>query len=136
MTVAEALKLLQLTTPTTANALKTSYRRFSKLEHPDKSKHPQAKERFARVNEAYTLLKDDTTIIEQEIVAVTHTEEGDEIAKLGTGLGPTTNVESCSSPWTIDGRWLICAKTCLRVISVWGIEMKSSHSWKPYSGGY
>lgn len=96
MIVAEALKLLQLTTPTTANALKTSYRRLSKLEHPDLSKHPQAKERFARVNEAYLLLKDDTTILEQEIVTVTHTTEGDEIAKLGNGLGPTTNGTTCT----------------------------------------
>ena len=96
MNTAEALKLLQLTTPTTTNALKTAYRRFSKLEHPDLSKHPQAKERFARVNEAYLLLKDDTTIIEQEIVTVTHTEEGDELAKLGRGLGPTTNGVACS----------------------------------------
>lgn len=106
MIVAEALKLLQLTTPTTANALKTSYRRFSMLEHPDHSKHPQAKERFARVYEAYALLKDDTSILEQEIVTVTHTEEGDELAKLGKGLEPTTNGIACGECHGV-GYWTI-----------------------------
>ena len=85
------------------------------------------------------MLKDDTTIIEQEIVTVTHTEEGDELAKLGRGLGPTTNGVACSechgvgyrtvhqlavisgeSGWHVERSWTNRSQTCHGIMVVMG----------------
>ena len=92
---ASALHLLGLVVPTTRNAIKVAYRRAANLEHPDRSRHPQAKERFHAVQAAYELLQKDTSVLDVVESLVTLTEEGDELAKLGKGLGPTTNGLSC-----------------------------------------
>lgn len=90
-----ALKILGLEVPTTVNAVKTAYRRQSKLEHPDASKHPEASFRFRQVNEAYITLKDDASILDGAIPLGTRTQEGDEITALGKGLGLTVNGICC-----------------------------------------
>lgn len=90
-----ALKILGLTAPTTVNAVKTAYRRRSKMEHPDISKHPDAALRFHQVNEAYIALKNDISILDNAIPREARTEEGDEVAELGKGLGPTVNGSCC-----------------------------------------
>jgi DnaJ-class molecular chaperone len=92
-----ALKLLSLAAPTTANALKTAYRRKSKLEHPDHSQHPDAQARFQAVSAAYTLLLGDASVLDLIDVTANHacTVEGDAFAELGRGLGTTVSGAEC-----------------------------------------
>ena len=93
--VLAALKVLGLEPPITANALKTAFRRCSKLEHPDRSKHPQAKERFDSVAKANALLLDHTELLDSVDLSVAETNEGDELSGLGKGLGATINGTTC-----------------------------------------
>ena len=90
-----ALKILGLAAPTTVNAIKTAYRRRSRMEHPDTSKHPDAALRFGQTNEAYITLKDDASILDGAIPHGARTQEGDEITALGKGLGSTINGICC-----------------------------------------
>lgn len=98
MTSTEALQTLHLAAPTTANAIKSSFRRLSKLEHPDFSKHPQAAERFRHVKEAYEALKQDPSVLDASVViAESETVDGVKLLTLGLGLGPTTNGAMCGN---------------------------------------
>ena len=129
----DAANLLGLTLPTTENALKTHYKRKSREEHPDTSKHPKAAERFMAVKDAYDTLKKARCFdLDSEDVAITRTEQGDLLSDLGKGLGPTTNGRPCSScestgytTWserlaerctdchqTPDGRWEYTCRRC------------------------
>ncbi len=97
MDLTEASTLLGITLPIPLNTLKTTFRRRSREEHPDVSKHPEATSRFARLNEAYNLLLKDPTALEftKEAARKLMTEEGFLLADLGKGLGPKTNGRPC-----------------------------------------
>ncbi len=94
----EAAALLGIVPPVPLNTLKTTFRRLSREEHPDVSKHPQATRRFAQINEAYNLLIKDPNVLEftEEDAKKLETVEGIPLAKLGKGLGPNTNGRPCT----------------------------------------
>jgi DnaJ-class molecular chaperone len=98
----QALQIFGLTPPTTPNVIKTTFRRLSKLEHPDTSRHPQAAERFRRIVEAHEILKDNTEILDGDLCTATKanasatTVTGEVLIELGKGLGPTINGAPCA----------------------------------------
>jgi DnaJ-class molecular chaperone len=96
MTRDEAVDTLQIEIPTTANALKAVFRRRASEEHPDHSKHPKANERFRLVQEAFELLKGDSTVL-VDAPAEARLDDGGSLEECGLGLGPTTNGRPCPS---------------------------------------
>lgn len=103
MTSVEAAAILGIVPPFPLNTLKTTFRRRSREEHPDVSKHPLATARFAELNTAYNLLLNDPSVLEftQEDARKLSTEEGVLLSTLGKGLGPNTNGRPCDF---CDGR--------------------------------
>lgn len=97
MTTQEAAKTLSVVLPTTSNALRTAFRRQSRLEHPDTSKHPEAAARFRKVVEAYGVLKVDSSALElsTEEVRTATTTDGTSLSELGNGLGFNINGIEC-----------------------------------------
>lgn len=94
MTISEAVKILGLVLPTTPNACKTTFRRLSRLEHPDLSKHPDAAARFGRIKEAYDLLLPTLESANVDVGRLV-TDGGVPLSELGQGLGPTVNGVGC-----------------------------------------
>jgi DnaJ-class molecular chaperone len=97
MDSSKAASILGVKLPTTMNVVKTAFRRMSRLEHPDVSKHQKAHERFLQIQEAYACLQkvaaEDTVI--EKVTENDKTEEGILLKDLGLGLGPTTNGRPC-----------------------------------------
>jgi len=93
--VLAALKTLGLEPPITANSLKTAFRRCSKIEHPDLSKHPKAKERFEAVVTANSLILNHPELMDAVDSSIATTDEGNPLSSLGKGLGATVNGKMC-----------------------------------------
>lgn len=94
-------RCLGIALPSTKNAIKRAFHRMAELEHPDKSKHPEAKERFQKLNDAYQQSLD-TQLLEGDAETGIHEAEdittcGVKISSLGQGLGPTKNGLACKS---------------------------------------
>ncbi len=96
MTRDEAIAVLRVEVPTTPNALKSVYRRRAFEEHPDRSKHPRASERFQEVQKAFALLDGDAEVV-VGAPAESKLDDGTPLGELGLGLGPTTNGKPCPS---------------------------------------
>lgn len=93
MTSDEAASLLRVELPITANALRTAFRRRAAEEHPDKSKHPKAAERFIAVQSAFDFLNESVYVVGAPAAA--KCEDGTPLTELGLGLGPTINGKPC-----------------------------------------
>jgi hypothetical protein len=94
MTIAEAASILQLDLPTTLNVCKTTFRRLSRQEHPDLSKHPEAAARFGKIKAAYDFLLPMLESAGSQIEKL-RTDQGVPLSELGKGLGPTVNGVAC-----------------------------------------
>jgi hypothetical protein len=98
MDTTQAASILGVKLPTTMNVVKTAFRRASRLEHPDVSKHQKAHERFLQVQEAYACLQSVATVdVIEKVTEKDQTEEGILLKDLGLGLGPTTNGRPCDA---------------------------------------
>jgi DnaJ-class molecular chaperone len=97
MTIQEAAAVLKVQLPVSLNSLKTAFRRLSREEHPDISKHPKAAERFQAVKTSYEFLKTSKDALEYsaEDAKVLRCEDGTHLSELGQGLGPLTNGRPC-----------------------------------------
>ena len=97
MKTEEALAVLNLKPPFSPNHLKTAYRRAAREEHPDHSKHPEAGDRFRRVQQAYEQLFGNGEVLEftESMARATQTDDGTLLSELGKGLGPSTNGRPC-----------------------------------------
>lgn len=99
MTTTEAANLLKIDLPTSMNALKRQFKRKAREEHPDKSKHPRAKERFISISNAFELLSKSANneVIEIGEDTSLTTIDGHPLVDLGNGLGPTINGIPCDN---------------------------------------
>lgn len=91
---ANAARLLQLTLPTTAAAIKTAFRRRALQVHPDQNKAAGAQDAFIDLQEACSSLLADpeaVTGVEEAALCV----DGTPLKDLGGGLGPTVNGKPC-----------------------------------------
>jgi len=99
-TLAEASKILRIELPTTANALKSAFRRRSREVHPDHSVAVDAKEQFQILSAAYEfaqtrpdwLLAVDGATPGEALAC----DDGTPLSECGNGLGPTTNGRPCT----------------------------------------
>ncbi len=96
MTREDAIEVLRLDVPTTPNALKSAYRRRAFEEHPDRSRHPHAADRFMDVQKAFALLDGDAEVV-VGLPAEARLDDGTLLSELGLGLGPTINGKPCPS---------------------------------------
>lgn len=93
MTGEEAAQVLRVALPITSNALKTAFRRRASEEHPDKSKHPRAAERFVEVQAAFEFLDGSEYVVGAPPEA--RCDDGTLLTMCGLGLGPTINGKPC-----------------------------------------
>lgn len=91
MDIFEAGRLLDIKLPSTKNAVKTAYRKRATEEHPDVSKHPEAKKRFQLLVEAY----ESALAVSVDSEENAKTDCGRFLNELGLGLGPNVNGRTC-----------------------------------------
>lgn len=96
--IEDASKILCIKLPTTANALKSAYRRRSRIVHPDHSVAIDAKEQFQALAAAYEYAQTQPSWIAEGYDGPSESsfcEDGTPLSDLGQGLGPTTNGKPC-----------------------------------------
>lgn len=96
MDIESAAQLLSVKLPTTINVLKQAFKRASLKYHPDHNRAQNANEQFAKVKEAFELLKtSDQLEFTENASRELYTDDGSKLSTLGKGLGPTTNGAPC-----------------------------------------